>query len=76
MHARHIVRPISTTNKQLSRYGRRCWELMAVGDENANVGPMYDRLWREETGSDRNEDMQMGMRPHAKRPCEIRYQHG
>ena len=49
---------------------------MAVGDENANVGPMYDRLWREETGSDRNEDMQMGMRPHAKRPCEIRYQHG
>ena len=24
------------------------------------------------TGSDRNEDVQMGMRPHTKRPCEKR----
>ena len=27
-------------------------------------------LPRVETGSDRNEDVQMGMRSHAKRPCE------
>ena len=29
-------------------------------------------LPREEAGSDRNEDVQMGMRPHAKIPCEKR----
>ena len=28
------------------------------------------------TGSDRNEDVQMGMRPHAKRPCEKRKHQG
>ena len=31
---------------------------------------------REETGSDRNEDVQIGMRPHAKRPCEKRNHQG
>ena len=31
-----------------------------------------ENLPREETGSDRNENVQMGMRPHAKRPCEKR----
>ena len=30
----------------------------------------------EETGSDRNEDVHMGMRPHAKRPCEKRKHKG
>ena len=44
------------------------------------VQPAGDRashyLPREETGSDRNEDAQMGMRPHAKRPCEKRKHQG
>ena len=31
---------------------------------------------REETGSDRNEDVQMGMRLHAERPCENRKHQG
>ena len=31
---------------------------------------------REETGSDRNENVQMGMRPHAKRQCEKRTHQG
>ena len=30
------------------------------------------KLPREEAGSDTNEDVHMGMRPHAKRPCEKR----
>ena len=30
------------------------------------------QLPREEKGSDRKDDVQMGMRPHAKRPCEKR----
>ena len=30
------------------------------------------KLPRDETGIDINEDVQMGMRPHAKRPCEKR----
>ena len=34
------------------------------------------QLSREETGSDRNEDVQMGMRSHAKRPCEKRKHQG
>ena len=34
------------------------------------------QLSREETGSDRNEDVQMGMRSHAKRPCEKRQHQG
>ena len=31
-----------------------------------------DLLPREEYGSDRNEDVQVGMRPHTKTPCEKR----
>ena len=29
-----------------------------------------------DSGSDRNEDLRMGMRPHAKRPCEKRKHQG
>ena len=41
-----------------------------------DIDSLINNKSREEAGSDRNEDVQMGMRPHAKRPREKRIHQG
>ena len=70
------VRPPMRQECTTTREGKDTQDVRSASYAVRDGNSACHSLPREETGSDRNEDVQMGMRPHTKRPCEKRKHQG